>query len=399
MNRDEIALRIAHADWLLQPETQAVFALLDGAEGRTRVVGGVVRDTVLNLPRTSGEIDFATELPPEEVMQRARSAGVAAYPTGIEHGTVTLRLGPLVAEVTTLREDVTTDGRHAVVRFSADWYRDAARRDFTLNALYVDAAGELYDPLEGIEDCVARRVRFIGDADARIAEDRLRVFRFFRFSASHGNQTLDGESLAACLRARLMLGSLSRERVGSEMKRMLGLPKVAATLGVMADAVIVAIPAFALRALQAYERQAPRPDFHARLAFLTKFIEAERLKAEWRLSNDDIATALAIRDGAALLQALRIGEAAYRFGPVIDDAIEMAGVLEGWTSAGKQVVRDQVTEMGQPKFPLSGGDLVARGFKPGRGLGEELGRLETEWIDSGFELDQHSLLARLRSNG
>lgn len=172
-------IRLKSAPWLHEAETQRLFALLDGAAGKTRAVGGIVRDTLLDRVRESGEIDFATELLPEEVMQRAAAAGVPAYPTGIEHGTVTLKLGTLLAEVTTLREDVETFGRHATVRFGTDWTRDAERRDFTMNALYVGQDGALFDPLGGVADCLEERVRFIGDADQRIAEDRLRVYRFF----------------------------------------------------------------------------------------------------------------------------------------------------------------------------------------------------------------------------
>ncbi|HEX4016097.1 MAG TPA: hypothetical protein VHX15_05110, partial [Frankiaceae bacterium] len=217
--------RLTNAEWRMRPETRRIFSLLDGAAGRTRAVGGIVRDTLLDRQRDDAEIDFATELLPDEVMQRAGEAGIGVYPTGIEHGTVTLRLGEFAAEVTTLRQDVATDGRHAKVRFGTDWVRDAERRDFTLNALYVGSDGALFDPLHGLDDCLAGRVRFIGDADRRIAEDRLRVYRFFRFSASLGGERFDDEGLTAVGRAANDLGDLSAERVGGEMRRMLELPK------------------------------------------------------------------------------------------------------------------------------------------------------------------------------
>ena len=226
---------ILEADWLKNPETQAILAALDGAERRTRIVGGVIRDTIMDVKRASADIDMATELLPDEVMARARAAGMASYPTGIEHGTVTLKLGETIAEVTTLRRDVETDGRHAVVAFGTDWVEDASRRDFTLNALYCDADGTLFDPLDGVGDALSGVVRFIGDARQRIAEDGLRVYRFFRFSASHGGQQFDVGGLAACADAAGRLEHLSRERVGAEMTRMLALPKVARTLTEMAD--------------------------------------------------------------------------------------------------------------------------------------------------------------------
>src|SRR5690606_29914829 len=186
------------AEWLQREETQTLMRLLAGETGRTRAVGGIVRDTLLDRPRENTDIDLATELLPHEVTLRAERGGAIVHPTGIEHGTMTVRLGALVAEVTTLREDVETDGRRAVVRFGQDWARDAGRRDFTLNALYAGIEGDLFDPLHGLADCIAGRVRFIGDPVRRIEEDRLRVYRFFRFSASHGGEQFDPEGLAAC---------------------------------------------------------------------------------------------------------------------------------------------------------------------------------------------------------
>ncbi|MCS6760402.1 MAG: CCA tRNA nucleotidyltransferase, partial [Candidatus Devosia euplotis] len=184
------------AEWLLRTQTQAIFAALDGARGRTRAVGGVVRDTLMEREHANPDIDLATELLPEVVLARAAAAGIAGYPTGIAHGTVTLKLGDALAEVTTLRRDIETNGRHAIVAFGTDWAADAGRRDFTLNALYCGADGTLFDPLDGVEDALAGKVRFIGDAGERIAEDGLRVYRFFRFSASHGQQQFDPAGVA-----------------------------------------------------------------------------------------------------------------------------------------------------------------------------------------------------------
>ena len=210
VGRGQIERRLKSAPWLANPDTQAIFSLLDGEGERTRAVGGIVRDTLLGMARDNAEIDFATELEPDEVMARAARVGVASYPTGIAHGTVTLRLNSLVAEVTTLREDLETDGRHAVVRFGTDWKRDAERRDFTINALYADTFGSLFDPLGGSGDLTEPHIRFIGDPDQRIEEDRLRVYRFFRFSASHGGERFDNAGLAAVERAADLARSRSR---------------------------------------------------------------------------------------------------------------------------------------------------------------------------------------------
>ena len=389
---NEARERLRQAGWLARPETQQLLALLDGQQRRTRVVGGAVRDTLLGLDQELADIDLATELMPGDVVARAERAGVAVYPTGLAHGTVTLRLGTLVAEVTTLREDVETDGRHAMVRFGQDWREDAARRDFTLNALYAEIDGTLFDPLGGLDDCLERRVRFIGDASRRIAEDRLRVYRFFRFSASHGEERLDAEGLAACAAAADDLGRLAAERVGAEMRRMLALPRVARTFKAMAG-IGLPLPADALEPLQAYERRARRADSGSRLALLFSFGDAQALRRQWRLSNDDVQLAEDILAAARLIRAFRINEAAYRYPAVLAGAVEVASVLSGWSEAGREAVLEQLLGMAVPHFPVTGNDLIVAGQKPGPELGHTLRRLEAEWIDSGFTLDREALLA------
>jgi poly(A) polymerase len=376
----------------MRPETQRLMALLDGAQGRTRAVGGIVRDTLLDLPHDETDIDLATELHPQEVVGRAQRAGVAAYPTGITHGTVTLKLDALVAEVTTLREDVETDGRHAVVKFGTSWRNDASRRDFTLNALYAGMDGTLLDPLGGLEDCLARRVRFIGQPARRIEEDRLRVYRFFRFSASHGNERLDPDGYAACQAAAGTLDRLAAERVGAEMRRMLSLPRVGNTLAAMQRAEVLALPERALKLLHTYERRARRPDLTARLALLMAELPAEALQESWRLSNDDIRTAEAVLAVARLLGDFQVNEAAYHYPAALADGVEVAAVLSDWGEAGKAALREQLERLDVPRFPLTGGDLLTLGMPPGPAVGAELDRLERAWIESGFALDRQALL-------
>jgi poly(A) polymerase len=395
VSRTQIARRLKGAAWLNQEDTQAIFSLLDGEGERTRAVGGVVRDTLLGIARPDGEIDFATELPPDEVMARAGRRGVAAYPTGIEHGTVTLRLNSLVAEVTTLREDVATDGRHAVVQFGVDWKRDAERRDFTINALYADMLGALVDPLGGSADLAEPKVRFIGDPDERIAEDRLRVYRFFRFSASHAGERFDPAGFAAAERAAGTLGALSAERVGNEMRRMLDLPKVATTLRAMTEAGILQFDETTLQRLRSYGLQARRPNFLARLAILLA-VEGFDVQARWRLSKDEMERAGAILAVARLLGDLRVHEAAYRHPAALADGVDVAAVLAGWTEAGRSAVLDQLHSVALTSFPLGGADLLSRGFVQGPLLGVELGRLEQLWIESGFMLDRDTLLRQIR---
>jgi poly(A) polymerase len=388
--------RLRDAPWLRDPATQKVFALLDGEKGKTRAVGGAVRDTLIDHDREAIEIDFATELLPREVMRRAGEAGVAAYPTGIEHGTVTLKVADRVAEVTTLREDIETDGRHAVVRFGWGWTRDAERRDFTMNALYCDMEGELFDPINGVEDCMNGTVRFIGDANRRIAEDKLRVYRFFRFSASHGNEQFDEDGLVAIHKASADLGHLSAERVGAEMRRMLALPRVARTLETMAEAGIVDLPPDLLERMGTYERRAHRPNGAGRIAIVVQSLGTRTVKKRWRLSNDEISTAENILSAARLITDFHINEAAYRFPAHLSDAVEVAATFAGWTEAGKSAIVEHLTTVDVPKFPVSGGDLLERGMRPGPRIGAELDRLEQKWIQSGFKLDRNALLASVQ---
>ncbi len=396
MKEADYLARLNSAEWLRRDETQMLLRVLEGAAGRTKAVGGIVRDTLLGRPRESADIDFATELPPQEVSQRTVAAGGTAYPTGIEHGTVTLRFGSLVAEVTTLREDVDTDGRRAVVRFGTDWARDAGRRDFTMNALYAEADGTLFDPLGGLADCIAGRVRFIGQPHRRIEEDRLRVYRFFRFSASHGGEKLDPEGLAACAAWAGRLETVSAERIGAEVKRMLGLPRIAITFRAMVETGILSLSEETIRLLHSYERRARRPEMPARLALIMAETGDRQLRAMWRLSNDDLESAQAILTVAELAREFRLNEAAYRHPAALADGVEVAAVMAGWTDAGRSAVIEELQSLDVPRFPIGGDDLIRLGMSPGKGLGQELDRLERLWIESGFTLDREELLDKAR---
>lgn len=385
--------RLETAPWLVRPQMQAIFAALDGSRRRTRAVGGAVRDTLLG--RAAGnDVDLATELLPEEVMARARAAGIAAHPTGIDHGTVTLVLGEALAEVTTLRRDVKTDGRRAEVAFGTDWVGDARRRDFTLNALYCAADGTLYDPLGGLEDLRAGVVRFIGAPEQRIAEDGLRVFRFFRFSASHGGEHFEPQGLAACAAAADRLDHLSRERIGHEMLRMLALPAIATTLETMAGLGLLDLAEAARPALRAYEALGGQ-NVATRLALIGEE-KLDALQPAWRLSNQVMNEARAIAAAAALLAEDRIGEAAYRQGEAAVEGLALAAARENWG-------RDRLAEAARmlaglivPPFPLTGADLAGLGMAQGPALGQQLRHLEQLWIDSGFTLGKAELLAEVR---
>ena len=385
--------RITDAEWLARPAVQAIFAALDGRGGRTRAVGGVVRDSLIGRIWEHADIDMATELLPVVVMQRAKAAGIAAYPTGIDHGTVTLRLDETTVEVTTLRQDVVTDGRHAQVQFGTDWVADAERRDFTLNALYCDADGKLFDPLDGVGDLLNGRVRFIGDAARRIAEDGLRVYRFFRFSASHGGEHFDSEGLAACRDAADDLDHISRERIGSEMMRMLALPRVGKTLGVMDKLGLLCIEPRALPALLRYENMGGR-SATSRLALLGRE-GLERRQADWRLSKAVTAQADRVAEAARLLRNGDLGWAAYRFGEDAVEGLAVAAAEQDWPRERLAELARDLGRLPVAPLPVSGADLEKRGMKPGPEMGAALAILERAWVESDFSLAKDALMERI----
>ncbi len=380
---------LVDASWLQKAETQAIFSALDSHLHRTRAVGGIVRDTIMGREH-GGDIDMATELLPGEVIARAKDANIAFYPTGIDHGTVTLKLGETLVEVTTLREDVETDGRHAVVRFGTDWMEDARRRDFTLNALYVGADGTLFDPLGGVNDARSGRVRFIGDPDQRIAEDGLRVFRFFRLSASHSNGQLDQDGLFACAAAAGRLDHLSRERVGGEMMRMLALPKVAKVMATMADVGLLPLPDKSKPALAFYEEMGGQAAT-TRLALISEG-DLGFWQDRWRLSKDTTNGALAVWQAAILLAEDRVAEAAYRHGEMAVEGLACVAALEQWGRARLAETARVLASLVVPPFPINGNDLAGLGMAPSPALGRALKQLEQAWIDSGFALSKAQLL-------
>lgn len=383
--------RLPEAEWLGRPDVQTIFAVLDGSEGKTRAVGGIVRDTLMERLRPDADIDMATELLPVTVMQRAKAAGMSVYPTGIDHGTVTVKLNETTVEVTTLRSDVETDGRHAVVKFGTDWIEDAKRRDFTINALYCGPDGVVFDPLGGASDAENGRVRFIGEAAERIAEDGLRVYRFFRFSASHGGERLDPEGLAACQAAATRLEHLSAERVGVEMMRMLGLPKIALTLAVMNEISLLALSRDVLATLLRYEVLGGQ-NAAARLAAIARS-DVRYWQERWRLSNAVADTAERMGAAAQLLAEEKVAEGVYRFGEAAIDGLALAAAGANWPRDRLMETARELGRLPEPTMPVTGKDLIANGEKPGPGLGAILTRLEALWIDSAFSLSRDELLA------
>lgn len=374
------------APWLADPATQAVVAAL----GKSALfVGGCVRNTLLGEPVS--DIDLSGPLLPEEVTRRAVAAGLKAIPTGIEHGTVTLVAHGTPFEMTTFRADVETDGRHAVVRFSRDIGEDAARRDFTMNALYARADGTLVDPLGGLSDLQARRVRFIGEARDRIREDALRILRFFRFNAWYGDG-IDPEGLSACADAVGDMAGLARERIGAEIRKLLAAPDPApavaamAASGVLAAALPGANPAL-LPHLIAREQEADLPpDWRTRLAALGPQGAGEDL----RLSR---AEALHLERITNCLEALYPpAQSAAEFGAEVATAAHLiAGALSPVAWAG---TADQIARGAAAAFPLRAEDLLAKGLAPGPALGRALAVARAAWLDSDFSLDKPTLIEK-----
>ena len=383
------------ADWMRDPATRAVFAALTDAGFAAYAVGGCVRNTLLGRPVS--DIDIATDAHPDATTAAAVAAGLKAVPTGAAHGTITVVADKRGFEVTTFRHDVDTDGRHAVVRFSDRLEDDAARRDFTMNALYARPDGAVLDPVGGLADLRAGRLRFIGDADARIAEDYLRILRFFRFHAWYADPAggIDADGLAACAAGADGLSRVSAERVGHEILRLLAAPDPAPAVAAMAHAGVLArlLPgadAGALPVLVALEADhgaamddGGAPDPIRRLVALGGADAAARL----RLSRADVQRLGELRAGAtdsagAAELAWRHGTDAARDMVLLRAALTGAAVPDGLAAA--------LVQGAAAVFPVTAADLM-RGYR-GAALGAELRRLERLWIDSGFALDRSALL-------
>ena len=383
-------MRIA-AEWITADHTQAVCTMLTQAGYRALFVGGCVRNAIIGAPVT--DIDIATDARPEVVMELAKDAGLRPVPTGIEHGTITVIAGGIPHEVTTFRRDVETDGRRAVVAYATRVEDDARRRDFTMNALYADPSGAVLDPLGGLPDLMARRVRFIEDAAARIAEDYLRILRFFRFHAWYGDdaQGPDQNALSAIAEATDGLAQLSRERVGSEMGKLLSAPDPAPSVAAMrACGVLTRILPGAddrsLAPLVHLEQQAQvGPDWLARLASMTGPEAAGRL----RLSRAEEIRLCLLRDG--LGSGRNAGELGFRHG--IEDAraiLLLRAAVMSQPLAPESL--EAAAEGAAAVFPLRAADLMPE-FE-GPALGRELERLKQRWILSGFSLTREELLDR-----
>lgn len=391
--------------WLDAKATRTLIAALDAGGVDFRFVGGAVRDGLLG--RKVADIDVATPAKPDEVVRAIEGAGLKAIPTGIAHGTVTAVVDRRPFEITTLRRDVETDGRHAVVAFTDDWRADAARRDFTMNALYADRDGTITDFFGGEADARAGRVRFIGDAAERIAEDGLRILRFFRFHAWYGQGPLDPAGLAACVQLAGVIDRLSGERVRVELFKTLAAPDPAPAWTAMIDAGVMAhtVPDTTrvdrLAAMVALERALDLPaDPLRRMAALTGVLSPALLKARLKLSNrddDHLRSLDTLADRADLVIRRKFGQALYGAEPAwVRDAAMLAHVKDGAPDAGTlSALSHFIAGWSEPKFPLTGADLQAAGVKPGPDMGRILAELECWWVAAGFAPDREACLAKL----
>ncbi len=411
---------VAAENWFSTPALRRVFDLLNADGGEVRVVGGAVRNSLMGL--AASDIDMATTLLPDEVMARAERAGIKAIATGIDHGTVTLVVDGKPFEITTLRRDVETDGRHAEVAFGTDWKVDAERRDLTINALYANAKGEVIDLVDGLPDIESRTVRFIGEAEKRVAEDYLRVLRFFRFFAWYGAGRPDADGLRACARARSKLSGLSAERVWSELKKLLSAEDPGRALlwmrqaGVLTEVLpesekwgIDAIPG-----LVAAERAFGwAPDPLLRLAAIVP-PDVERLSAmaaRLRFSKAESAFFVAWAKAPVIPDAVAdtaFDRLLYRNGPlglstrlklavaVVRQKAEMDPSLLAETARLKRLLA-RAEAWKKPVLPVSGADILEAGVPAGPRVGELLKQVEESWVDGNFNADRATLVARLKS--
>jgi poly(A) polymerase len=394
--------------WLDAKATRRLIAALDAGRIEFRFVGGAVRDALLGRP--VADIDVASPALPEDVMRAVEAGGLKAVPTGIAHGTITAVADHRPYEITTLRRDVETDGRHAVVAFTDDWRADAARRDFTMNALYADRDGAITDFFGGQDDARAGRVRFIGDAAQRIGEDALRILRFFRFHACYGKGALDAEGLAACASLAGMIDRLSGERVRVEILKILAAPDPAPVWqamigsGVMAHTIPAATRIAALEKMVALEGALSLPPGPLRrLAALTgspAAETAETIKSRLRLSNRDAAHFAALgasADRIALVAKRKFGQALYGGEPPwICDAAILAQVETGTPdTATLYGLLCFAGDWKQPSFPLTGADLIAAGIAPGPVMGQIMAKIQDWWVAADFTPDREACLERL----
>jgi poly(A) polymerase len=380
-------MKLPPQGWQKRPGMRRLLRALDAHKEMTRFVGGCVRDSLIEAEVS--DIDLATRLRPETVIERLQRATIKAVPTGLAHGTVTAVIAGRPVEITTLRRDVATDGRRATIAYTDDWREDAARRDFTINALSAEPGdGEIHDYFDGLSDLEKRRVRFIGDPLVRIAEDHLRILRFFRFHARYGSGAPDADGFDACADRANDLMALSRERIADELLKLLALPEPGATVGRMIERNILRpilpeiVSADRLNAVIAAERKGGiAPAAIRRLAALLP-------------PDPEIATAIAARLRLSKRLAKRLA-AAVEPGIGRPDALAYAigadAAIDRLLLAGRLGDLDALSKWQRPSLPISGGELIAMGLEPGPKVAATMQRIEQKWVEDGFPGDRRAV--------
>ncbi|EAU40719.1 probable poly(A) polymerase [Fulvimarina pelagi HTCC2506] len=402
-------------DWLRDPLLQSVLAVLNEGEEEARIVGGPVRNTLLGQPVS--DIDIATTCLPDEASRRIESSGFKVVPTGIEHGTITVIANGRPFEVTTLREDLSTDGRHAEVKFGRDWEADAWRRDFTINALYAKADGEIVDPVGGLADIEGRVLRFIGDAEARIKEDYLRILRFYRFFAWYGRGRPDAAGIRASAKLKAGLAHLSAERIWMELKKLLGAPDPSRALLWMRQAgVLTAVlpeserwgidnihplidteTQFGWSADPLLRLLAIIPPDAARIGELAGRLKLSKKERDRLLAYADAENPSAEESDGALRARLYFGDPT-----AIADRLKLALTLarqkEDLQVSSRLTAQLAVASgFAPPDFPLNGEDMLAAGYSPGPDLGKAMQRMKRLWAEGGFVMSREVLLDKAMS--
>lgn len=399
------------APWLGWPQTKKLINAFAGENtGKIRFVGGAVRDSLLGIEVC--EVDAATTLTPSETIQLLASHSIRAIPTGIAHGTITAAIDGKNFEITTLRKDTACDGRHAEVAFGTDWQEDAARRDFTINALYLSAEGEVFDYFNGIEDLKAGNVRFIGDAEKRVQEDYLRILRFFRFFARYGKLEADSEALAACQKFASRISGLSGERIQSEMLKLLSLPTPAATISLMNTyGILPQVFAFDFKQISNISALDKLPFATCRLAFLLVHGKTpasqnlETINSRWKLSRklekelaiiieniDEFRTNLTTAEQKKLIR--KLGAAAFIQTASTKAAFE--AVNQGAAEKYQQML-ELAKNWQAPTLPVSGSDLLSIDIPAGTNMGNILKNLENYWEENDYQPSKEELLELARN--
>jgi poly(A) polymerase len=387
---------LRNAAWLNEPRLQEVMAVIMRGGGEVRVAGGAVRNALLGVP--IADVDLATTMLPADVMRVCRAAGFGVHPTGFEHGTVTVVNSGAPFEVTTLRRDVETDGRRAVVAFTSEWAEDAMRRDFTMNAMYCDASGKIYDFTNGYADLLRNRVRFVGDAKERIKEDYLRILRFFRFHARFGKGAADKIGLAACAKYKSGLKMISAERIRQEIFKLVVAHRAVPALKIMAASGVLKI---IIPYTDDWRSIGRLPD-DAILRLFALAQQPEKLENVLRLSNaeaqrindlivaPDLSPRLKHREQHAMLYHLGL--------QAWNDAVQMSWAKgrASKTDQKWQALLDLPKHWSIPKMPINGGDLLKAGVASGPYMGEVLRSLEDLWVASDFAATREELLERLK---